>query len=113
MFERFSKHAFERASQRNIRGENIEFLLRFGRKIHRAGALFVFLGRHDIPSEYLRDDRYAKLEGTTLVVSNDGECLITAYRNKKALRQIKKKLKRYVACRNFMTEPFENRAIAA
>lgn len=45
MFEKFSKHALERTSQRNIRGENIEFLLRFGRKIHRAGALFVFQGR--------------------------------------------------------------------
>ncbi len=88
MLERLSRHSAVRISQRNIRAEDIAFVMRFGRHLHNGGALFVFLGQRNIPDEYRTDDRIAKLEGTTLVVSNDGECLVTAYRNKKALRQM-------------------------
>ncbi|MEK6531077.1 MAG: DUF4258 domain-containing protein [Deltaproteobacteria bacterium] len=93
MIESFSKHALQRASQRNITWDNVNFIMRFGREIHNGGALFVFLGKHDIPYEYQRDDRFAKLEGSTLLISDDGKCLITTYKNKNGLKQIKKKQK--------------------
>jgi hypothetical protein len=94
--ESFSNHALQRAAQRNIKRDKMEFILQFGQKIHNGGALFVFLGRHDIPDEYQRDDQFAKLEGSILLVSNDGSCLITTYKNKRGLKQIKKKQKRFI-----------------
>lgn len=92
MLERLSRHAAVRISQRNIRAEDIAFVMRFGRHLHNGGALFVFLGQRNIPDEYRTDDRIAKLEGTTLVMSRDG-CLITAYKNKKGLKKVLKKCK--------------------
>jgi hypothetical protein len=56
MAERFSRHAAERVGQRRIRIEDLDLLLRYGKEIHRAGAVFVFLGYRDIP-EQLRHDR--------------------------------------------------------
>ncbi len=96
---RYSRHALQRIAQRNIKKDNIEFIMKFGQKIHNGGALFVFLGKHDIPDEYQRDDQFAKLEGSILLVSSDESCLITAYKNKQGLKQIKRKQKRYIPYR--------------
>jgi hypothetical protein len=70
----------------------MEVVRQFGRAFHRTGVTFYFLGRRDLPEELRRQDRYAKLEGTTLLVGSDG-VLITAYRNRVACRVIKKKPK--------------------
>lgn len=94
MPEQLSRHAIKRLSQRNIHMVDVSFVLQFGIQVHNGGALFVFLGSKNIPTEFQADDRIAKLEGTTLVMSRDG-CLITAYRNKNALREIRKKNKSY------------------
>jgi hypothetical protein len=96
LVDMYSKHALERVSQRNIDKDDVRFVLNFGQKIHNGGALFIFLGNKNIPEEYMSDDKFAKLEGTTLVVSKDGNNLITAYKNKKGLRQIKKKIKKFI-----------------
>jgi hypothetical protein len=90
---RHTEHAHKRCAQRNLDAEALELVRRYGRRLHRTGAVFYFLGRRDLPEELLRDDRYARLEGTTLLFSLEGE-LITAYRNREALRQIRKKEKR-------------------
>ena len=96
LVEILSKHALERISQRNIDKNDIKFVLKFGTRIHNGGALFIFLRHKDIPDEFRIDDKFAKLEGTILVISKDGEHLITAYKNKRGIRQIKKKIKRFV-----------------
>lgn len=93
MLEGLSRHAVKRISQRNIRTEDIAFVMRFGRHLHNGGALFVFLGQRNIPDECKADDRLAKLEGTTLVMSKDGSSLITAYKNKRGLKKVLKKCK--------------------
>ncbi len=95
MAERISRHAEERAAQRNIHGEDFDLILRYGTTVQAAGAVFYFLGHRHIPEELRSDDRIARLEGTVLVVSDDNGTVITAYRNKRGFRAIKKKLKRY------------------
>lgn len=100
----FSAHARERNSQRNIAMPDVEFVMRFGRQIHNGGALFVFLGHRDIPDNYRANDRFAKLEGIVLVISNDGRCLITVCKNKRGLRQIKKKCKHYIPKKRYLNE---------
>ena len=96
LIEKISKHALARVAQRNFHKDEISFILRFGQRIYNGGALFVFLGKHNLPTECLKEDKYAKLEGSTLVISGDGTCLITIYKNKKGLKKIKKKLKRFI-----------------
>lgn len=90
--ENVTVHAFRRCAQRQVDNEAIEMVIRHGRKVHRTGVVFYFLGRRDLPEALRRQDRYAKLEGLTLLVSQDGE-VITAYRNRAACRKIRKKLK--------------------
>jgi hypothetical protein len=87
-----TNHSRQRCAQRGIDERAIAFVLRYGQKIHRTGVTFYFLGQRDIPDAYRRDDRYAKLEGTTLLISPEGG-LITTYRNRRASRVIRKKVK--------------------
>lgn len=86
-------HGMLRCSQRNIAESDLSFVRKYGRKFHRTGAVFYFLGRRDIPKNLRCDPTYARLEGITLLCSQD-EILITAYRNRMACRQIRKKNKR-------------------
>ena len=89
-----TNHAQLRGSQRNINPEDIDLILRYGRELHRTGTSFFFLGKRDIPEDLWTDDHMMKLEGTVLIIGNDSASLITCYKNKKALREIKKKSKR-------------------
>jgi len=88
-----SRHGWKRCQQRHFCDEDLDFVWIHGQEIHRTGVIFYFLGRRDIPSHLRQNETYRKLEGTTLLVSLTDE-LITAYRNKTACREIRKKDKR-------------------
>lgn len=92
MIQNFSNHFHLRCAQRNVDPGLVAFVKRHGRKVHRTGITFYFLGRRDIPRSLRRNDRYARLEGATLLVGPDGE-VITAYRNREALKAIRRKAK--------------------
>ncbi|MCS7158702.1 MAG: DUF4258 domain-containing protein [Blastocatellia bacterium] len=87
---RISRHAAQRLAQRGISLGDVHLVLRLGRRLHRTGVIFYFFGRRQIPRGLERE--LERLEGTTLIVA-DGR-LITAYRNKRAIAEIKKKPKR-------------------
>jgi hypothetical protein len=87
-------HAQQRAGQRRIPEENLHLVLKYGTRVHKAGALFVFMRKRDIPP-VLSIRSQDRLEGLTVVMDPLGEEVITAYRNRKALRDIKRKSKRY------------------
>ncbi len=91
-----SQHAGQRLAQRNLSFEDVCYVFAHGRLHHRGKALFVHLGRRDIPASDLRTDRYRRLEGTILVLDPmTGQCLTTAYRNRRTgSRDIKRKSKR-------------------
>jgi hypothetical protein len=89
-----TSHAVRRAQQRAICREDIETVVANGTRVHNGGALFVFMGWRDIPvgvAPALRD----RLEGITIVMDPVSEDIITAYRNKGALRDIKRKRKQF------------------
>lgn len=88
-------HAICRQAQRNLSDQDIDFVYAHGRRIHCAGALHIFLAKRDIPRDTLIARRFSHLEGTTLVMNGtlDGAVLITAYRNRRALKQIRAKAK--------------------
>jgi hypothetical protein len=87
-----SPHARLRCAQRNLRPERLAYVLRHGTRIRRTGVTFVVLRRRDIPVADRRCDAYAKLEGTVLLLGRNDR-LVTAYRNRGALRAIRKKQK--------------------
>ena len=93
----FSAHALLRMAQRNLSPADVEYVLRHGRRYRRAGVVHYFLGKKDIPKDDARDDAIARLEGTTVLVSPMGKGgaveIITAYRNRSALRRIRRKAK--------------------
>jgi len=84
-----SRHAMKRMAQRNLKPRDIAIVIRFGRKLYRTGVQFFFLGKRDLPRGSERE--LEKLVGATVVAS--GDHILTAYRNKKAVGRIKRKLK--------------------
>ena len=88
-------HAARRLAQRNLDAEDVSYVAIHGRCHHAAHALFIHLGRRDIPAEDLRVDRIRRLEGTVLVLDpEDGRVLATAYRNRRnGSRNIRRKCK--------------------
>lgn len=93
--ESVSLHATQRLAQRNLTYRDIEYVLSHGRRIRNGKALFICLGRRDIPAHDLRENKLRRLEGTVLVLDPvSGSHLTTAYRNRRSgIRDIKRKHK--------------------
>lgn len=87
----FTRHALERMAQRNLTHEDIRFVMQHGQRHHRTGVLFFFLGRGDLPMNDLL--KHSRLEGTTVLVDPKSRKVITTYRDKKGLGEIKRKTK--------------------
>ena len=90
-----SAHAFRRLAQRNLSATDVDYVCAHGRRYHAGKALFIHLGRRDIPAHDRRVDRLRRLEGTVLVLDPmTGLHLTTAYRNRsRGIRDIKRKSK--------------------
>jgi len=88
-------HAQERQTQRNLSMDDVQFVWDNGRRYRCAGALHVFLGRRDLPGDKATYQRFAHLEGTTLVLDDQyiNPVLITVYRNRRGTKQIRRKSK--------------------
>ena len=88
-----SSHALARCVQRRISLADIDVVMGYGTDIHNGGALFSFLRRKDIPGD-IGPETQSRLEGLTVVMDPSGENVITVYRNRRGLRDVKRKLKR-------------------
>jgi len=80
-----------RCRQRHFRDDEITYVLRHGQVHHRTGICFYFLAARDVPLADRRFSWVERLIGTTLLIQ--GSDLITVYKNRRGLRQIKRKLK--------------------
>ena len=91
----YSGHALRRMAQRNFSFDEVNYIIRHGRRIRRTGVIFCFLGGKDIPDEDRKCDKYTRLEGSTVLmhVGNDTISVITVYQNKSALKTIRRKIK--------------------
>jgi hypothetical protein len=85
-------HAELRLSQRGIQENDLSLLLEYGTTVHNGGALFVFMRKRDIPRD-VDSTKETKLEGLTAILDAHTLELISMYKNKNALRQIKRKYK--------------------
>lgn len=88
----YSDHALHRMAQRGISDEEIEYVCRYGQAINCAGSVHYFLRRKDIPLQDQNNSHLRKLEGTTVLLDQEtGSVVLTVYRNKEALGQIRRK----------------------
>lgn len=96
----YTSHAQDRQAQRNLSTEDVQFVWEYGRTYRCAGALHVFLGRRDLPMDKAIYQRFAHLEGTTLILDDTHAepVLITVYRNRRGTKRIRSKAK-YERCR--------------
>ncbi len=86
-------HAKKRMAQRNLSLQDVHFVIKHGQELHRAGAVFFFLRKRDIPEKLQVDSTYTRLEGTVVVVSRHTPLITTVYRNRKhGLGHIKRKI---------------------
>lgn len=92
-----TRHAHARQAQRSLTDDEVAFIFDYGRYVRSGGALHVFLGRRDIPAERTICRQYQHLEGAILVVNDRGDTpvLITVYRNRRGLKDIRRKAKYY------------------
>ncbi len=89
----FTVHARQRMQLRALSEQDVLYVIRHGTRIWSGGMLHYFLRRKDIPGQDQRVDRIRRLEGTTVLVrrGKEGLIVITAYRNRKACRAIRRK----------------------
>ncbi len=87
----YTKHATQRQAHRNLSHADVDFVWTHGRQVRSMGALHIFLGRRDIPTDKATASRYARLQGTTLVLDDTQpqHVLITVYRNRRALKRLR------------------------
>lgn len=85
-------HARLRVAQRNLSPEQVDYVLEHGVEVQRTGVTFYVLRERDVPPTHRRNDRYAKLAGTVLLVARGGT-LVTAYRHRNAPHHVGKKCK--------------------
>lgn len=79
-------------NRRGITQDALDFVAVYGRVTYRTGVKFIFLGRRDIPRGYERS--HGHLEGTTMIIASGHGVVVTSYRNREAIREIKRKRKR-------------------
>lgn len=87
-----TRHVQTRMAQRGISAADLAFVREHGRVEYRTGVQFVFLGKKDIPAPLRRTAGH--LEGTVLIVAADGRVVVTCYRDRGAIAEIKRKAKR-------------------
>ena len=81
-------------AQRGIRREDVEYVYEHGHRVYSGGVLHLFLRKKDIPEIDRRKSNVRKREGTTILLSSEKKPeVITAYRNKQALPQLRRKQK--------------------
>lgn len=87
-----TRHANTRMSQRSLSIKDLAYILEHGQPVRQGGALFVYLRDCDLPDEDRSLKACSRLAGTAVVLSKDGERIITTWRNRRSgWKRIKRK----------------------
>ena len=92
MLPELSSHAQVRASQRNFSEGDMQFIVEYGERLHRAGVIFFRLRWKDIPMSRRDDEAICDLVGATVVVCKCARVILTVY-YASDFRKIKRKAK--------------------
>jgi hypothetical protein len=88
-----TSHAQARMQQRHFSRADLNYVREFGRLLRRTGICFYFLAARDVPLADRKLPWVQRLVGTTVLASADQAAVITLYKNRNALRDIRKKTK--------------------
>lgn len=88
-----SDHASLRCAQRNLDPEEIQFIVAHGKRLRRTGVIFCQLRRRDLPPDLPPSHPHCRLVGSTVVLSKDGQRVLTVYRNERAFHRDSRKRK--------------------
>ena len=83
-------------AQRNVSRNDVEYVLEHGERINTTGIMVYILRKRDIPQDDRNKSEITRLEGTVVLTgfTQDGNLeIITAYRNKSALKAFRCKAK--------------------
>ena len=72
-----TRHAKVRCSQRGIRREQVEYVIRHGKRYHHGGGTWYFLRKRDIHPDDIR--RFAKSSGLAVMVDESTMEVITVF----------------------------------
>ena len=87
-----TRHARRRGAQSNLCERDLEIVRMYGVLEHRTGVRFYFVRRREVERFQRAEPRLARLQGVVMVESNEA-VIITVYRNRKALKEIRRKSK--------------------
>jgi hypothetical protein len=93
----WTKHGKHRGAQCNIGDRDLELVRRYGVLEHRTGVRFYFVGQREVERYLGVEPRIERLHGIVMIVAADSFTVITVYRNRPALKQIRHKSKRCVS----------------
>ena len=85
-------HGHVRAAQRHLSDADVAYIVLYGCEIHRTGVIFHCLRAKDIPAQHRHLPEIMRLAGAVALTSAEDE-IITLYRNAKAQRVIRRKMK--------------------
>lgn len=88
-----SKHARHRGAQSNLCEYDLDLVRRYGVLERRTGVKFYFVGRREVERYRRVEPRLRKLHDLVVIIAGDDTTVITVYRNRHALRDIRRKSK--------------------
>jgi hypothetical protein len=94
-----TQHSNKRSCQRGINKDKIIIALEYGKATFKQGLLYYVLGEKDIPAHLQHHKN--KFMNTVVIVSGDSNVIVTCYRSKNAVKNIKlkpKELRKYLKC---------------
>ena len=91
---RHTRHSHKRASQRGIQNSWVSIIVNEGQVIFKQGIRFLFMTGKEL--RYHSPDMQEHLKNLVIVMADDGSTIITCYKNKDAISNIKRKSKRLI-----------------
>ncbi len=85
---KYTDHALTRMAQRGIRAQDVKRTIKQGLKIHNGGGIFYFMRAKDVQCKADKN-----IEGTTVLLARESRVVLTVYKKKNGLRDIKRKVK--------------------
>jgi hypothetical protein len=86
-----TKHAAERMLERHVSCEDANAAMQCGQMYHRGGAVTYFMGRREA-QVFTTDHRMQeRLNGVTVVCDSGTQTVITAYRDPRACRRLRRR----------------------
>jgi hypothetical protein len=89
----YSDHASVRIDQRHFRDDEVRFVVAYGKRLHRTGAILCQLYPDCLPDDLPANHRFRRLVGTTVMLCSCGQYVVTMYKNPRAFKRDRCKVK--------------------